>query len=144
MNDVERAVDIFVNGYSCSQAVCGIFAQRFGLDQDMALKISGGFGGGMGRLGCVCGALTGSFMVLGLRYASAEAGTGEAKLHTYEMVREAARRFEARNGSMMCHDLLGYNLDDPAEYLAASDAGVFRTICPKLVRSAAEILEELL
>lgn len=144
MSNIEKTIERFINGFSCSQSVCMVYGEQYGLSNDMAAKVACGFGGGMGRLGCICGALSGAMMVLGLRHGSSESGTGEAKLRTYELVREAARRFEARNGSMNCRDLLGFNIENPDEYKKAIDAGVFRSICPNLVKSAAEILEELL
>ena len=67
MSNAEKAVTTFTNGYSCSQAVVSAYAEQFGLDHDTALRIAGGFGGGMGRRGEVCGALTGAFMVIGLK-----------------------------------------------------------------------------
>jgi len=144
MSNIEKAMDCFINGFSCSQSICMTYGEQYGMDNDTAAKVACGFGGGMGRIGGPCGALTGALMVLGLRDGSSEPGTGEAKLKTYELVREAARRFEARNGSMNCRDLLGFNIENADEYKKAADAGVFRSICPNLVKSASEILEELL
>ena len=144
MSNVEKAVTIFTNGYNCSQSVVSAYAEQFGLDHDTVLRIAGGFGGGMGRRGEVCGALTGAFMVLGLKYGSVESGNTEAKQHTYELVYEAAERFRARNGCIHCNELLGIDIHNPEERARATEQELFSLKCPDFVRSAAEILEELL
>jgi C_GCAxxG_C_C family probable redox protein len=140
----ERAVEIFSNGYSCSQAVLAAFSIDFGLDEDTALRISGGFGGGFGRLGETCGALSGAIMVIGLAFRGAEAGRCEAKDITYAKVRETVERFREANGATECRELLGIDILSDEGDLKAREAGLYRTICPKLVESAANILEDLL
>jgi len=144
MSNVEKAVSCFNEGFSCSQSVLSAYAGQFGLDRETALRLAGGFGGGMGRMGEVCGALTGAFMVIGLKYGSAESGESDSKIRTYELVYEAAERFRARNGCMRCRDLLGIDIHNPEEREQAREQGVFSTKCPGFVRDAAEIIEELL
>lgn len=143
MTRIEDAVARFSEGYSCSQAVFSAFAPSLGLDQDTALKVASGFGGGMGRLAETCGAVTGAFMVIGLKYGAASADQ-EAKLAVYAKVREFAERFKACYGSLICRDLLGCDLSTPEGAAFAHEQKLPSTVCPKYVQKAAEILEEML
>lgn len=145
MNRVEQAVSCFKNGLNCSQAILSTYGEQFGLDREVALKLAIGFGGGMGRMGGTCGAVTGAFMVLGLKHGAIEAANqDEAKETTYEQVREFAKRFEARNGTTVCRDLIKCDIDTPEGLAMAREQKLFATVCPKFVQDAAEILEEML
>ena len=143
MNRIETAVSRFADGFNCSQAVLSAYAGEFGLDDDTALKIASGFGGGMGRMADTCGAVTGAFMVLGLQYGQASSDR-EAKEGIYARIREFADRFQARNGSLVCRDLLGCDISTPEGLQHAKDEKLLTTICPKFVRDASEILGEML
>ena len=116
----------------------------FGLDRDTALKLAIGFGGGMGRMAGTCGAVTGAFMVLGLKCGATQADDKEAREQAYERVREFARRFEARNGSIVCRDLIGCDISTPEGLAMAREKELFATVCPRFVQEAAEVLEEML
>ncbi|MDD5225101.1 MAG: C-GCAxxG-C-C family protein [bacterium] len=140
----DKAVARFAEGFSCSQAVFSVFAEKRGLDRKTAFRISGAFGGGMARMGLVCGAVTGAFMVLGLEYGKTEAKDEGSKEKTYLKVREFAERFRKANGSMVCRELLGFDLSVPEEAAQAHAKGLFKTICPRMVKDAVEILEEML
>jgi C_GCAxxG_C_C family probable redox protein len=144
MNRIETAESCFKQGFSCSQAILSTFGEQFGLNRDTALKLAAGFGGGMGRMAGTCGAITGAFMVLGLKYGAVSPEDMQAKELTYEKVRDFAARFKERNGSLVCRELLGYDINSPIEYLIVKEKGVISTLCPKFVRDAAEILEEML
>ena len=94
MSRVEQAVSCFKGGFNCSQAVLSTYAQDFGLDREAALKLAAGFGGGMGRMAGTCGAVTGAFMVLGLKHGPTEAGdqTGKGNsLRASSGIRQAVR-----------------------------------------------------
>ncbi len=143
MNRIETAASRFADGFNCSQAVLSAYAGEFGLDDDTALKIASGFGGGMGRMADTCGAVTGAFMVLGLKYGQASSDR-EAKEGIYARIREFADRFQARNGSLVCRDLLGCDISTPEGLQHAKDEKLLTTICPKFVRDASEILGEML
>jgi len=140
----EQAVDVFKEGSNCSQAVISVYAEDFGLSRENALKISRGFGGGMGRMAQTCGAVTGAFMVLGLKYGNADIHDKEAKERIYGLVREFACRFENRNSSIVCRELLGCDISKPEGAATAKENGLFASVCPKLVGDAAEILEEMM
>jgi len=135
------------NGYGCGQAVLAPFAQDFGLSEELALRISTGFGSGMGRMCEVCGALTGAFMVIGLKYGKVVTdGTkyGSDTETTYRLVAELAKKFQEKNGTMFCRDLIGYDLSNPDERAKVIDKGLFKSVCGKAIIDAVELLEETL
>ena len=140
----EQAVRKFEKGFNCSQAVLSVYAEEFGLCRETALKIACGFGGGMGRMALTCGVVTGAFMVIGLKYGNVDANEKEIKEKTYGLVREFARRFEKRNGSSICRELLGCDISKPEGLRSAKENGLFTSVCPGLVQDAVGILEEML
>ncbi len=142
MSRVEQAVEKFDQGYNCSQAVLSSYCEQFGLDYELALKIATGFGGGM-HINGTCGAVTGAFMVLGLKYGNTKQNK-DAKEKTYRKVMQFANRFTKRNGSVKCHDLIDCDITTREGLEIARQKGVFSSLCPKLVQDAAEILEEIL
>ena len=143
MNNVEKAVEYFQSGFNCSQAVFAAYAEDLGLAKNDALKIAAGFGGGM-RMAETCGALTGAFMVIGLKYGTTDAKDQSGKLKTYELIEKATEMFRERNNSVLCRELLNCEISTPQGRKTASQKGLYKTICPKLVRDAAEIVEEIL
>jgi C_GCAxxG_C_C family probable redox protein len=139
---IEQAVEKFEKGFNCSQAILSSFCEQFGLDYELALKIATGFGGGM-HINSTCGAVTGAFMVLGLKYGNIEQNK-DAKEKTYRKVVQYSRKFSDQHGSTQCHELIGCDITTREGVEKAREKGVFSVICPKLVKSAAEILEEML
>jgi C_GCAxxG_C_C family probable redox protein len=115
-----------------------------GLDRERALRVAGAFGGGMARMGETCGAVTGALMVIGLKYGKTKAEDEGARDKTYELARECVNRFQSRHGSIICKELLGYDLSNPQEGEAAKEKGLFHTLCPQLVQDATEMLKEIL
>jgi C_GCAxxG_C_C family probable redox protein len=95
-------------------------------------------------MGATCGAVTGALMVIGLKYGKTKAEDECARDKTYELVREFVNRFQSRHGSIICKELLGYDLSNPQEGEAVKEKGLFDTLCPQFVRDATEILEEIL
>ena len=140
---IEQAVERFKSGFNCSQAVLSSYSEQFGLDCEKAIKIATGFGGGM-RMSDICGAVTGAYMVLGLKYGNVTAEDQQNKAKTYEKVIEYTNRFKARNGSVICSDLLGCDISTPEGMKEAQNKGLFSSTCPRLVQDAAEILEQML
>ena len=136
MNSIEESVQIFEQGYVCSQAVFAAFCQDFGLEKDMALNIGACFGSGM-RKGEVCGACTGALMALGLKY-------GDDKSKSNEVCERFLDEFENENGSYICRDLLGCDIrtEEGVEYVVKHN--LFKEFCPKMVKSASIILDEIL
>jgi len=143
MGNGEKAAATFKEGFSCSQAVLGTYCERFGLDKKQAYKLSSGFGGGM-HLDQACGAVTGAFMVIGLKYGRIRADDVEAKMKTARMVTEFAKKFKARHGSISCTELIGCNISTLEGFEEAKKKDLFKQVCPKYVISAAEILDEML
>jgi C_GCAxxG_C_C family probable redox protein len=146
MNKIETATNYHEKGYGCAQAVLASFANDFGLDEEHALKIATGFGSGMGRMCEVCGALTGGFMVIGLKYGKYRTeGTryGNETETTYKMVSELAAKFKERNGSMICRELIEHDLNDPEQRAEVIKLGLFKTSCGKYIRDSIELLEEM-
>jgi C_GCAxxG_C_C family probable redox protein len=144
MSTIEEAVACFKEGFVCSQAVLSVYSAQFGLDHDTALKIADGFGGGMARMGETCGAVTGAFMVIGLKHGRIAVEDTRAHETTYDLMGEFVRRFRSRNGSIVCRELLGCDIGSPEGLQSARQQNLFVTVCPGYVRDAAEILEEIL
>ncbi len=141
---VENAVERFKEGFNCSQAIVLAYGPKYGLSAKPAAKAGAGFGGGMGQLGETCGAVTGAILIIGLKHCPADAKDRDAKLKTYALVRKLAQRFKKRNRSIICRDLLGCDINTKKGLIAARKAGIFQSVCPKLVRDAAQILETML
>jgi C_GCAxxG_C_C family probable redox protein len=139
----EEAVAKFKKGFNCSQAVFSSYSEQFGIESDKACKVATGFGGGM-RMAGTCGAVTGAFMVLGLKYGNSPEKDMDAKANTYKKIEEFTSRFKTRNDTVACGELLGCDISTPEGNKEAQDKGLFRSLCPQLVQDAAEILEEML
>ncbi|RYD06186.1 hypothetical protein N752_04675 [Desulforamulus aquiferis] len=143
MSKVEKAVSCFEQGFLCSQAVLSTFSTDLGLDKETALKVSGAFGGGMARMGEVCGAVTGAYMVIGLKYL-AQAEDSGFREKTYQLVKLFNDDFSSRNGSIKCKELLGCDISTSEGLQRARDQNLFSSICPNLIRDAAKFLEKIL
>jgi len=142
----ELAKQYHDRGFNCAQSVLATFSQDYGLGEEAALKISTGFGSGMGRLCEVCGALTGAFMVIGLKHGRVISdGTkyGPNTETTYGLVAEVSRRFKDRNKSIYCRELIGHDLSIPEEREKARQAGLFATTCSKCIQDAVELVEDV-
>lgn len=139
----QKAVTTYKNGFHCSQAVLSAFSGKFGMDEQTALKLGGCFGGGM-CCGEVCGAVTGALMVLGLQYGHSDAQDVQAKTLTNAKTMEFINAFKTENGSILCRDLLGYDVSVPEDLAVIREKKLFSQFCPKMVESAARILEKML
>jgi C_GCAxxG_C_C family probable redox protein len=144
MSVADDAVEIFNQRFNCSQAVLATCGAKRGLDRKAALQVAEVFGGGMGRMGLTCGAVTGAFMAIGLVHAKVMLEDNTSRQKSIELARKFREKFEARHESICCRELLGVDLSQPAGYQQAIDKGVFVSVCPKLVHDAVEIVEELL
>lgn len=105
MKHSERARELFVEGYNCSQAVVGAFSDVTGLDLETSLKVSSSFGAGMGKMRSVCGAVTGMFIVAGLIYGNTECDTASKEKH-YTLIQQMAQRFKDEHDTIVCMELL--------------------------------------
>ena len=140
MKNIDLAVSRFKGGLSCSQAIFSTYGKELGIDNETAIKISAPFGGGMAMMGETCGAVTGAFMVIGLKYAKDK----DSKEKVYSVVKKFVDEFTTRNKSIICKELLGYDMSIPEGMNNIKEKNLIKTICPKLVKDAAEILEEIL
>ncbi|MEI8242043.1 MAG: C-GCAxxG-C-C family protein [bacterium] len=143
MKHSDAAAAAFAQGLSCSQAVLSVYAEEHGLTQVAAAKIAAGFGGGMGRMAQTCGAVTGAYMVIGLKHGTT---TGDlvAKEKTYQLVRTFAGRFKEKNGALACKDLLGCDISTSDGLEKMKNLGLHGKVCTQLVRDACELLDEML
>ena len=141
----EIAKQLFFDGYNCAQSVYCAICDVHGMTMEDAARLSSSFGGGMGRLREVCGALSGIFMVIGHLYGGYAPTDHEAKVAHYTMIQELAARFRAKYDTILCRDILGLP-EGPSvpvpeahtpEYLATRP-------CPGCVQAAADILDEFL
>ena len=140
----ERARELFLEGCNCAQAVFLAFAEDK-LDRETALKIASGFGGGMAGMRDVCGAVSGMFMAYGLLCGPADPTDRAAKTNNYAALRQLAGEFEARNGSIICRQLLGLDPNfKPQPPEPRTDSYYKKRPCPEMVYCAADILEEYL
>jgi len=144
MSKTDCALSLFRQGFSCSQAVAAAFAEELGLDKDNALRISQPFGGGIARRADWCGALTGAFLVIGLKHGRIRAEDAAARDRTYALVQEFIDRFKARHLQTHCKDLLGCDIGTPEGQKIAEEKNLHKTRCEDYVRDAAAILEEIL
>ncbi|HVP92094.1 MAG TPA: C-GCAxxG-C-C family protein [Terriglobales bacterium] len=144
MTHANRAAALFDEGFSCSQAVLAAFAEDYGLERETALRLAQPFGGGIGRGGDWCGAVTGALMVIGLKHGRVRSADVAAKDRTYALVNEFIRSFRERHGAVRCNDLLGCEMGTPAGDKAIAEGKLHETVCRGLVRDAAEILDALL
>jgi C_GCAxxG_C_C family probable redox protein len=143
MISADRALDLFAKQFNCAQAVLAACGPAENLSEPDCLRIAAAFGGGIGRLGETCGAVTGALMVLGLRFGGQAGPDPAAKAAFYERVGDLISRFKGRNTSILCRDLLGCDLSTPAGWQQAQERKVHQTVCPKYVRDAVEILDEV-
>ena len=144
METREKAVKCYRDDFNCAQSVISVFVGQLGLDRETALKTACGLGAGMGRMAETCGAVTGAFLVLGLRYGMTDPSRQEDKERTYELVRFFSERFRERNDSIICRDLLGCDISTPDGFEEARERNLMETVCERVVADAVEILEDLL
>ncbi len=143
MDNILKAVQYYENGYMCSQAVIAAFAEQFGITEKQAFQIGACFGGGMCK-GEVCGACTGALMVLGMKYGQFDLNDTASRAKGRAMAVKFLDEFEKRKGSYICRDILGCDLRTDEGRDFARSNGLFRSLCPEMVRTAAEILAEML
>ncbi len=141
MNHVDKAEEYFCNNFNCSQAVFTSFATELGLDEKLALKISTQFGGGA-RKGEMCGAVSGALMVLGLKYGHCHAEDMEEKGKAYQIAENFMNKFIEKQGTVVCRELLGYDISKTEDMERIKELNLFKTICPKMIRCATELVEQ--
>ena len=145
---VQRTVDNFMAGYGCCQSVVAAFADLYGLDDTLAKRIAAGFGGGVGRLRMMCGAVSAIVMLVGLDCGQTEGGDREGKSACYKVVQELLAQSEAENGSLICAEILGLKGFEKARcsYVASARTAEYYKSrpCAAKVESAAHIFANYL
>lgn len=144
---VSRAVENFMQGYGCCQSVVAAFADIYGLEETMAKRIAAGFGGGVGRLRMMCGAVSGIVMLVGLDCGQTEGSDRAGKSACYKVVQELLEKSKADNGSLICAELLGLKGPVPiGNYVASERTAEYykKRPCAAKVESAARIFAEYL
>lgn len=138
---IEKAISLFKEGYNCSQAVVGAFADMYGFTPEQAFRMSASFGGGIGRMRQTCGAACGLFMLAGFETGCTEGKDREGKEANYKVVQQLAEEFKKRNGSLICSELLGLakTAPTPPSPEARTTEYYKKRPCVKMVEEAARI-----
>lgn len=140
---IEKSGELFSKGYNCSQAVFAAFADKYGIDEDTALKLACSFGGGLGRMREVCGTVSGMALVCGMETGNTDSYNQSQKKDNYAKMRKLAAKFEEENGSIICKQLLGIEKkEESAEPLLRTEEYYRKRPCKELVMCAARILTE--
>ena len=143
MNHGDKAAELFYEGYNCAQAVLMAFSDVTGLEEAYAARLISSFGGGMGRLREVCGAVSGMFMAAGLLYGTEEGASQEDKAAHYARIRELAGRFKVQHGSYICRELLeGVSTTPGGAPEARTEQYYIKRPCGQLCHDAAAILDQ--
>ena len=139
----QAAEENFLKGYNCTQAVFLAFSDLYQMDMATAARLSSSFGGGMGRLREVCGAVSGMFLVAGMLYGYDMPGDLEGKKEHYARIQQLARAYEEENGSIVCRELLRLDRKRDLPVPEERTAEYYKKRpCKKLVRMAAAIMEQ--
>ena len=145
MTHAQRAEALFYEGYNCAQSVLCAFEDVTGIERETAAKLASSFGGGLGRMREVCGAVSGAAMVLGLAKGYSDPEDFDAKKAHYALIQEFAARFKEQNGSIICRELLsGSGASNGFTPERRTDGYYQKRPCAELCRCAAEIVEGLL
>lgn len=138
---IQRAGELFKQGFNCSQSVVAAFADKYGFTEEQALRMSASFGGGIGRMRQTCGAACGMFMLAGLDCGATEGSDRAGKSHNYAVVQQLAAEFERQNGSLVCAELLGLKPKTPicTQAEERTEAYYAKRPCAEMVKAAARI-----
>lgn len=142
----DRAVELFMQGFNCSQSVFAAFCDEFNMDEETALKVSAGLGAGVGRLRETCGTLTGAAMVVGMLYGATEGKDQESKQKTYKTVQQLAVEFKKQNPSVVCRELLQLSKDNKISYVPSERTAEYykKRPCVRLVEQSAKAVDKIL
>ncbi len=143
MDNVTKAEELFGRGFMCSQAVFAAFSEQFGITEKQAFQIGACFGGGMSKAE-TCGACTGALMVLGMKYGQYDLNDSDSRTAESEKASLFLDEFKKRNGSYICREILGCDISSDEGRNYARSNGLYGKYCTQMVRSAAEILAEIL
>ena len=140
MDRATKAAQLFTEGYNCAQAVAVAYSDLIGLTPEFTAKMASSFGGGMGRMREVCGAVSGMLMVAGILYGYNSTDDDEPQKAHYTLVQDLAGQFRERNGSIICREILKNPSSDPAPTPRTQEYYNLRP-CAKMVYDAVDILD---
>ncbi len=143
MDHGTKAAELFLGGYNCAQSVVVAFSDLTGLDESFSAKLSSSFGGGMGRMREVCGAVSGMLMVAGLVYGYETPGDDVSKKAHYHLVQDLAGKFREEAGSIVCREILKNPPSDPNPTPRTAEFYAKRP-CARMVMTAARLLDEFI
>ena len=138
----EKAAAYFLQGYNCAQSVLLTMFEHWKRKSNLIPRIATGFGGGIGRCGSVCGALTGGVMALGIKHGTNEP-TQKKRLKVYELAHKLYNCFHKQHGTVLCRELIGYDLSNPEELEEAWKVRIFEKRCVRFVKTTIEIIVDL-
>ena len=138
----KQAKAFFMEGYNCTQSVALAFCDEIGIEKEKLLRMVSSFGGGMGRLREVCGAVSGMFLVAGALYGYDDPQDMQAKKEHYARIQELAAQFREKTGSIVCRELLGLEGKDKSPVPSARTSEYYKKRpCPELIEIAADLME---
>ena len=145
MSRADRAEELFRRGYNCSQSVFAAFADVVGMTEEEAARLASPFGAGFGKMREVCGAVSGMTMVMGKAAGYADPGDYDGKKALYALIQRMCAEFEAKEGSLICRELLGLEKGEDIGEPAVRTEEYYRSRpCIGACRAAAEITEKVL
>jgi C_GCAxxG_C_C family probable redox protein len=142
-NRPEYAKGRFLKSMNCSQAILETYGPALGLPTESARRVSAAFAGGMG-MGSECGAVTGAFLVIGMKYGKTRDDDSRADNETFKRVAEFVKEFKARHKYINCSELLKVDMGTPESVKEASRKRLFTSLCPNYVKTVAEILDKIM
>ena len=140
----EKSKELFLQGYNCAQAIAGGFSEAVGLNFETAIQIASSFGGGMGGMREVCGALSGAFVILGAKYGYTSPTDAMAKSSHYKLISETGEKFKEKWGTILCRDLMKKLAEEKQAILSGKPEEYKSRPCLIIVEDVAKILEEIL
>ncbi|PKN76694.1 MAG: hypothetical protein CVU52_03600 [Deltaproteobacteria bacterium HGW-Deltaproteobacteria-10] len=144
MKKYELAAGYMKSGFNCAQAIIKAYADEVGINQEDAVRMASALGGGVGRNGNICGAVSGAALIIGMKFGTTDPVNFPAKEKAYNKTNELMDRFATENKSVLCKELIPYDMKDPQELKKAREAGVFVKQCPLYVLSSGRILESII
>jgi C_GCAxxG_C_C family probable redox protein len=138
-----KVLDHFCDGYNCSQSVLLTMFEHWNGKSDLIPKIATPFGGGIGRCGSVCGALTGGLMAIGIRYGTNQPSE-KKRAKAYKIAKKFYREFRKQNGSVLCKELIGCDLSRSKGLKKARETNVFQEKCEPILIRTVELLVDLI
>ena len=142
MDKKEFALEQFRSGFNCAQSVLLAFARDMGIENDVAIRIASGFGGGMGRQQLTCGALSGAYMVIGYLHGKHSFDDDMANEKTVQLIQKFTIAFKNKYGYSDCFGLLGVNLNSEEGKNEAKEKNFYELKCEKFIEYIIDMLEK--